>query len=302
MFVEQPTLLIVDDEKSSRKILTDLLKDRAKIVLAKNAQQALDLARTQHPTLILMDIVMPDMDGFQVLEQLKQDDCTKDIAVMFITALGSRQDEAQGLRLGACDYIHKPFHAEIVQARVNTHLALARQRRMLEELVNLDALTAIPNRRQLESKLDVEWANAVRARAPLTLCMIDVDYFKRYNDQYGHAAGDRVLCKVAATLEAVLKRPRDMVFRYGGEEFCVLLPETEKGGAHHILEACRQGVEMMAIEHCQSSCAAVVTISLGAAVLYPKEDDDLDQALAAADALLYQAKQNGRNQLILPAE
>ncbi len=299
MLVEQPTLLIVDDEKSSRKILNDLLKELAKIVLAKNGEQALEFARKQQPTLILLDIVMPDMDGFSILEKLKQDESTKNIAVIFISALDSHQDETKGLRLGACDYIHKPFHAGIVQARVSTHLELARQRLMLEELANLDALTAIPNRRQLEQRLKVEWANAIRTQSPLALCMVDVDYFKFYNDHYGHAAGDRVLRKVASALETQLKRPRDMVFRYGGEEFCIVLPETELDGAEHILEACRTGVEQLEIPHCQSECARTVTVSLGASVLLPEDGQHVTTALENSDAMLYRAKRGGRNRLVI---
>jgi len=297
MHIDQPTILIVDDEKSSRKILNDLLKDKAKIVLAKNGIQAFELAKMQLPTLILMDIVMPDIDGFEVLEKLKQDEDTKHISVMFITALGSHNDETRGLRLGACDYIHKPFHADIVKARVSTHLELAKQRRMLEELANLDALTAIPNRRQLERKLKIEWANSIRTHQSLAIAMIDVDFFKLYNDEYGHAAGDNVLRRIANILEVQLKRPRDLVYRYGGEEFCIILPETEEGGAQHILERCRKSVETLNIEHKKSAAAPVVTISIGACVCKPIKGDIVEKVLLQADEQLYKSKDNGRNQV-----
>ncbi|ARU58940.1 response regulator receiver-modulated signal transduction diguanylate cyclase [Oleiphilus messinensis] len=297
MQVETPTILIVDDEKSSRKILNDLLKEKGKIVLAKNGTQALELAAAQRPTLILMDILMPDMNGFQVLEKLKQSDDTKHIAVMFITALGSHNDETKGLRLGACDYVHKPFHAEIVQARVGTHLELAKQRRMLEELANLDALTSIPNRRQLEKKLDIEWANSVRTGEPLAIAMVDVDFFKLYNDEYGHASGDNVLRRIANILEAQLKRPRDLVYRYGGEEFCIILPDTESTGAQHILETCCKSVESLNIEHRESTVSPVVTISIGACICAPKAGESVEKALQQADQQLYQSKRQGRNQV-----
>ncbi len=299
MQIERPIILIVDDEKSNRKILYDLLKSQGKIVLAKNGLQSLDLARRQNPTLILMDIIMPDMDGFKVLEQLKRDDETKNIPVMFITALDSHHDEARGLRLGACDYIHKPFHAEIVKARVFTHLELAKQRRMLEELANLDSLTAIPNRRQMEQKLNIEWSNSNRTGHPLAIAMVDVDHFKLYNDHYGHAAGDQVLRRIANILEVKLKRPRDLVCRYGGEEFCIILPETDLEGSRHILESCRKGVEDLNIEHNQSSAAPVVTITIGACVCVPQAGEKVAQSLKIADDLLYAGKRDSRNRLCI---
>lgn len=299
MQIEKPTILVVDDEKSNRKILNDLLKSYGKIVLAKNGEQAIELTKKQKPALILMDILMPDMDGFQVLEELKKDEETKSISVMFITALDSHHDEAKGLRLGACDYIHKPFHAEIVKARVHTHLELARQRRMLEELANMDALTAIPNRRHLKQKLDVEWANAIRIGQPITIAMVDVDYFKPFNDHYGHAAGDEVLRRVANILEVQLKRPRDLLCRYGGEEFCIVLPETEQEGASHILESCRQGVEDLNIEHQKSKAAPVVTVCLGACVSFPQSGEKVEDAIKYADKLLYKSKSGGRNKLTI---
>lgn len=294
---EEPCILIVDDDKSNRKILFDLLKPYARIVLAKNAAQAIDSARNQKPSLILLDVVMPDKNGFEILEQLKQEEQTRNIAVIFITARNSYTDETRGFRLGACDYIRKPFHHEIVKARVRTHLELAQKRRLLEELVNLDALTSIPNRRHLEHTLLSNWKDAKRSQKPIAIAMLDVDFFKNYNDHYGHAAGDEVLRRIATTIEHQLKRPRDLVCRYGGEEFCFVLPDTNFEGAQRILENCCQAVEELHIEHEKSQTSPVVTVSIGASVCQPKGEELYENALLVADQLLYKSKEDGRNRL-----
>ncbi|OUR93810.1 hypothetical protein A9Q81_15175 [Gammaproteobacteria bacterium 42_54_T18] len=299
---ELPCILIVDDDQSNRKILYDLLKSYARIVLAKNATQAIEYARIQQPSLILLDVVMPDKDGFEILEQLKQDNETRNISVIFITARNSYSDETRGFRLGACDYIRKPFHHEIVKARVRTHLELAQKRHLLEELVNLDALTSIPNRRHLEHTLISNWRDAKRTQKPITIAMLDVDFFKNYNDHYGHAAGDDVLRHIASTIECQLNRPRDIVCRYGGEEFCFILPDTDINGAKRILEACCQAIEGLAIEHEKSQTSSVVTASIGACVCQPEEGDLHENALLIADQFLYKSKEAGRNCLSIHQE
>lgn len=297
MQFEQPTILIVDDDKHGRKLLNDLLKQEAKIVLAKNGQQALELVNKCNPTIILMDILMPDINGFQVLEKLKANERTKNIAILFITALDNHKDEAKGLRMGACDYIHKPFHPDIVVARVKTHLELAKHRKMLEKLVNFDALTAIPNRRHLEQKLESEWTNAVRTNQTIAIAMLDVDSFKSYNDHYGHAAGDQVLKRIANILEVQLHRPRDVIARYGGEEFCIILPDTDMEGAAFVMEKCCQAVNGLNIENSHATACSVVSISIGCCVVKAKGSVSCDDARLFADNLLYKAKEQGRNQV-----
>ncbi|XOV78166.1 MAG: diguanylate cyclase [Aestuariibacter sp.] len=297
MQLEQPTILIVDDDKHGRKLLNDLLKSDAKIVLAKNGQQALELVNKCNPTVILMDILMPDINGFQVLEKLKANERTKNIAILFITALDNHKDEAKGLRMGACDYIHKPFHPDIVVARVKTHLELAKHRKMLEKLVNFDALTAIPNRRHLEQKLESEWTNSVRTGQSIAIAMLDVDHFKIYNDHYGHAAGDQVLKRIANVLEVQLHRPRDVIARYGGEEFCIVLPDTDIEGAAFVMDKCCKAVRDLNIENINSSASNVVSISVGCSVVEAKQSILCDDARLFADNLLYKAKENGRDQV-----
>lgn len=297
MQFDQPTILIVDDDKHGRKLLNDLLKTEAKIVLAKNGQQALELVNKCNPTIILMDILMPDINGFQVLEKLKANESTKHIAILFITALDNHRDEAKGLRMGACDYIHKPFHPDIVVARVKTHLELAKHRKLLEKLVNFDALTSIPNRRHLEQKLESEWTNSVRTGQSIAIAMVDVDNFKQYNDHFGHAAGDQVLKRIANVLEVQLHRPRDVIARYGGEEFCIVLPDTDMEGANYVMEKCLKAVIGLNIEAYKSSACPVVSISIGCCVVQATSNIQCDQARIFADNLLYSAKEKGKNQI-----
>ena len=232
------TLLIVDDEKQNRLLLTELFGTTYKIIQAKNGVQALEKARQHRPDLILLDVLMPEMDGMGVLRELKRDDATRLIPVIFITALDSATDEENGLNLGAVDYISKPFHPPIVRVRVRNQLQLVHQRRLLEQLASLDGLTGIPNRRQFDATLLKEWHRCQRNQQPLSLIVADVDFFKKYNDALGHAAGDRVLQEVAATLRQAARRPGDLVARYGGEEFVLLLPETDATSAQPWPRAC----------------------------------------------------------------
>lgn len=299
MTIDKQTVLIVDDDVNSRKMLREQLKSMAKIILAKNGHQALELARKHQPTLILLDVIMPIMNGFSVLEQLKQSEKTQHINVIFITALDSHVDEAYGLKLGACDYIHKPYHHEIVNARVSTHLELAKQRKLLEDLAHYDSLTMIPNRQHLEENLSKECDKASLSKYPICIAMIDVDFFKSYNDNYGHRAGDIVLKKVARKLKTTLAREADFVCRFGGEEFCIILSNTDFQMATEILEECRLGIQDLTIDHDYSSILPVITVSIGACVIEPKSNNQIDDILDKADASLFQSKSEGRNRVTI---
>ena len=299
---DKQTVLIVDDDVNSRKMLREQIKSMAKIILAKNGMQALELAKEHQPTLILLDVMMPIMNGFSVLEQLKQSEQTQHINVIFITALDSHVDEAYGLKLGACDYIHKPYHYEIVNARVSTHLELAKQRKLLEDLAHYDSLTMIPNRRHLEEHLEKECHKASLSGEPICIALIDVDSFKSYNDNYGHRAGDFVLKKVARSLKLSLTRDEDFVCRYGGEEFCLILPNCDLNRAKATLEKCRASVQELTIEHNFSGILPVITVSIGGYLLVPDDTADIENILIKADSYLYQAKHLGRNQVKLEHE
>lgn len=292
------TLLIVDDEKRNRSLLTELLQGDYRIILAKNGEQALERAREHHPDLILLDVLMPDRDGYAVIRELKNDDQTRDIPVIFVTALDSAGDEERGLELGAVDYISKPFNPAIVRVRIRNHLQSVQQRRLLEQLAMLDSLTGIPNRRRFTKVFEQEWRRGMRDGTPISLIVVDVDHFKAYNDTYGHAAGDEVLRLIARTLQDALRRPGDFVARYGGEEFVILLPGITSEGARALAEQARADVEAKHITHAVSDVGPYVTISMGGATCeaVAAADQDLD-LFRLADAYLYEAKHGGRNRV-----
>ncbi|XOV80133.1 MAG: diguanylate cyclase [Aestuariibacter sp.] len=290
-----PKILIVDDEKANLKVLSDLLKDEAEIILAKTGEQALDKAQKYHPDLILLDVVMPGMDGFEVISQFKSIEQLQIIPVIFITGLSDQAFEEKGLNLGACDYILKPFHARIVKARVRMHLQLVKQRKMLQDLALIDPLTSIANRRKYNEVLDVEWRFAMRGSDWLSIAILDIDRFKLFNDSYGHAIGDEVLYKVAATIAQQLNRARDFVARYGGEEFVILMPKTDQQGAFAIAEQIRLAVANIDISE-WAGADSNITISIGGVTLQPAHGMDAIDAVNEADKLLYLAKEKGRNQ------
>lgn len=294
---EKQKILIADDERINRKILSELLEEDHEVIIAKDGNQVIKrVENSDDIDLIILDIIMPNLDGYEVLKRLKESDNTKDIPVIFITGLRSMDDEEKGLKLGATDYIIKPFHPSIVKLRVENHLKFVRQRKLLENLVGRDSLTEIYNRRRFDEILTKEWGRAIRSNKPLSLIMIDVDYFKKYNDHYGHASGDVILKTVAKTIFDTLRRPADVVARYGGEEFVVILPETNIDGGKIIGEKIRAAVASLNIPHEKSEIADFISISLGGATI---SDNDLDEnlLLKSADDMLYQAKGLGRNQL-----
>jgi diguanylate cyclase (GGDEF)-like protein len=292
---ERQTILVIDDEKANLKILSELFKSKVNIVLAKNGTQGIEKIIKFKPDLVLLDIIMPGMNGFEVIIQLKKNEETAAIPVIFITGLTDVVDESQGLALGACDYIQKPFHIDIVRARVNLHLKLAEQRLQLEQLANLDSLTCVPNRRKFYEMFDLEWRMSVRENTPLSQIMIDIDYFKQYNDLYGHAAGDQALKMVAEAIFKQLKGPFDFLARYGGEEFVVLLPNTQAQDAMSIMESCRQAVESLKIVHEKNTVSKYLTISIGGINCFPKKAMCSEATFKLADDMLYQAKEEGRN-------
>ncbi|GAA3997046.1 diguanylate cyclase [Comamonas faecalis] len=291
------TVLIVDDEKHNRLLLTELFAGQYRVIQAKNGAQAIELAQQHQPDLILLDVLMPDMDGMAVVRTLKREDRTRQIPVVFITALDSAADEELGLELGAVDYITKPFHPSIVRVRVRNHLQIVHQRRLLEQLAALDGLTGIPNRRRFDQALEQEWRRCQRAGQPLSLIVADVDWFKPYNDALGHAAGDRVLQEVAAVLRQGARRPGDLAARYGGEEFVLLLPGTDVPQAQELAEQLRGRVQQLALAHPASPVALSVTLSLGGASTLAQTSEVDGSFFARADAALYQAKKAGRNRV-----
>ncbi len=293
---ERARILIVDDEKINLRVLADLLKDDYTPVLARNGEQALQIAMGDSPPdLILLDVVMSQMGGYDVIKALKNSDKTNNIPVIFVTALDSQEDEELGLKLGAVDYITKPFSPPIVKMRVRNHLSIVHHYKLLDQLAYLDGLTEISNRRRFEEIFKKEWERSIRNETAFSLAMVDVDFFKQYNDHYGHAMGDQALQKIAKALANVLRRPADFIARYGGEEFVMLLPETSADGAKEIAERSLKKISALNIPHSQSQAADHVTVSIGLATIHMNIDVSPKIFLGTADQNLYLAKQSGRN-------
>ena len=292
---EKPRILVVDDQRLNLNILHGLLKDEYQVMVATSGEQGLKAATTGRPDLILLDINMPGMDGYEVCQRLKQDPVTMKLPVIFITAMSESEDETRGLELGAADYITKPFHASVVRARVRTQIRLKQQSDLLEAYAFRDGLTGLANRRAFDERAHAEWNRCLRAASPLSAIMIDVDHFKLYNDSYGHGQGDDCLRGVAGALARRVQRPSDLLARYGGEEFVVLLPDTALDAALVVGESLRDSVELLRMEHRASKVTDHVTISVGVATVRPTREGRVAPLLEQADAMLYACKSAGRN-------
>jgi len=289
-------VLIVDDERSNIRILVALLRDDYDLYIAMNGAQALEIALSDDMDLILLDVVMPDMDGYEVCQQLKADERTQDVPVIFATSKDSQQSEEKGLQIGAVDYISKPYRLPIIKARVKIHLEMKRRGDLLQQMACLDGLTGIANRRRFDDFMDAEWRRAMRQGSMMAVILMDVDHFKLFNDHYGHTMGDDCLTAVAKALSECVQRSSDLVARYGGEEFVCVLTECTHEAAVKVAEKLRQQVDALSIPHAYSA-AKHVTISLGVASMIPTLGTSVRILVEAADQLLYQAKEGGRNQV-----
>jgi diguanylate cyclase (GGDEF)-like protein len=297
METRRQTILIVDDERVNIEVLGETLSSDYEILVATSGPEALKIAFEQIPDLILLDIVIPDMDGYEVCARLKADSRTRAVPIIFITAMNQELDEAKGLTAGAIDYITKPIRPLTVKARVNNHMELKRYQDFLEDLSTTDGLTGIPNRRKFDEFLQREWGRALRNQTPISLVLIDIDFFKAYNDHYSHLAGDDCLRLLARTIASSVRRPTDLVARYGGEEFTCLLPEVDSEGADWVAKQILERVDNLKIPHTYSAAADHVTVSMGVATMIPKTGENATVLIQKADDLLYEAKRNGRNQI-----
>jgi len=296
---QRQTILLVDDEILHLKVLIRAFLDDYRVLFARSGDEALQLVQQDAPDLIVLDVMMPEMDGYQLLELLQRDQALRQVPVIFLTGRDAEADERRGLEMGAVDYWTKPVSIDIARIRARNHLELKRHRDLLAKLAITDPLCNIANRRGFEDYLAREWFRAARAGRPVSLLMIDIDYFKAFNDRYGHPAGDQCLRRVAALIDATLSRPADLVARYGGEEFVCVLPETAAEGALVLAKRVRDAVADSALVHGDSPLGQRLTISLGVATLLPSTTDEPAELIERADRALYDAKRGGRDRIAI---
>lgn len=308
---EPALILIVDDDIFMRKILVRYLeRENYRVVEAANGLEALKLFQEYQPDLILLDAVMPVLDGFECclrLQKLPQGDHTP---ILIITALENRESVDRAYEVGASDYVAKPIHWAVLRHRVRRLLEQANLRQKLESanrrlavvikelqrLVSIDGLTQVANRRCLDEYLEQEFKRSCREKIPISLVLCDIDFFKKYNDNYGHQEGDLCLQAVAQSISKATNRPADLVARYGGEEFVIVLPNTDQEGGMKIAVKATELVRSLQIPHDYSEVAPYVTISCGVATLFPHQHTQaINLLLKSADRALYVAKAEGRN-------
>jgi diguanylate cyclase (GGDEF)-like protein len=313
-------ILLVDDRLENLNLLADMLTENGyEVRRVLSGKQALKVVQYEPPELILLDIMMPEMDGYQVCQELKNNVNTSNIPVIFISAKSNIFDKVKAFQIGGVDYITKPFFLPEVLCRVNTHINIYRHKQILakeiaekekiqkklekvnqqlKKLANLDGLTKIANRRFFDEYLAKEWLRLKREQKPLSLIMVDVDFFKLYNDNYGHLAGDDCLKKIAHTLNSIVKRPADLVARYGGEEFVIVLPNTITEGAQQVAKEIQATMLQLAIPHEYSLIGDSISLSLGVSTSIPNNGLSVSELINRADQALYQAKQQGRNRIM----
>ena len=293
----KPVIMIVDDEIANIEMIGAMLEEDYEILFARSGEQAIDIAQRADLDLILLDVMMPGMDGYETCRRLKHDPDLVNVPVIFTTGLDSVECEIKGLSVGAIDYVIKPVQPISLRRRVSNHVSLKRMRDQLASQALIDPLTGLGNRRMLETLLIEEMTRLARAQEELSILLIDIDYFKQFNDMYGHLEGDQCIAKVAAALGGSMRRGGDLCARYGGEEFVCVLPRTDFEGAMHLAELLRRQIEALGIPHAGSSCAPVVTISIGVAVRRCMPDGQMNVWFETADQMLYDSKNAGRNRV-----
>jgi diguanylate cyclase (GGDEF)-like protein len=272
------------------------------VVEAPHGEAALDLYFEHLPDLVLLDALMPVVDGFEVCRRLQSLTQGNLAPVLMITGLEDENSVDQAFEIGVVDYVTKPINWAVLRQRVRRliwqhrlEIQLREANHNLQKLTRIDSLTQVANRRRFDEYLAQEWDRSVREQMPLSLVICDIDHFKDYNDHYGHQAGDHCLQKVAQTLSQCVSRPADLVTRYGGEEFAVILPNTILEGAIAVTDRLVQAVQHQELPH-DTAPRAIVTISCGVASVRPMADYLPSDLVFTADQALYQAKAQGRNQ------
>ncbi|HEY9810304.1 MAG TPA: PleD family two-component system response regulator [Halomicronema sp.] len=322
--IRKSSILVVDDTPDNLRVLSSIFKMRGyEVRKALDGKLALMACEKLLPDIILLDINMPGMNGYELCKCLKANEKTRHIPIIFISALAEVFDIVKAFDCGGSDYITKPFYLEEVVVRVENQLtiqklqiqlqhqnnllleeiekrrfaeeALQKANEKLQKIASLDALTEIANRRHFNECLSREWLRAIREQIPISLIICDVDYFKLYNDAYGHLAGDNCLHQIAQVIKGSIKRPADLVARYGGEEFVVLLPNTNLAGAEQVARNIQFEIQKLKIAHAHSSVSEYITLSLGISAKIPDSQQSPEVLIKESDNALYRAKDNGRN-------
>jgi diguanylate cyclase (GGDEF)-like protein len=298
----RPNVLIVDDIPSNIQVLAEALEGDCEIYFATSGEAAMEIATNQRIDLILLDIMMPDVDGYELCRLLQLDTTLGDIPVIFVTAKTEIEDEAKGFEVGGVDYITKPIRPLIVRARVRAHLELKANRDRLRAMASMDRLTGLPNRPYFIEALAREMARGRLERRPTSLLLLGLDHLQEYNQLAGHPAGDAVLCQVAKALQAQRDRPLDLIARYDGDRFALLCPDTDTETAATLARNLLARIIALRIRR-PSSTAAHLTASIGGVTLEaglgPASGTGPEAVVKAARALLAKAKRNGRNQFWL---
>jgi diguanylate cyclase (GGDEF)-like protein len=318
-------ILIVDDRPENLLVIESILESMdCNIVKANSGNEALSLMLDHNFALVLLDVQMPEMDGFEVAELMRSSLRTRFTPIIFVTAISKEQRCIfKGYEVGAVDYLFKPIEPIILQSKVKVFIDLFNQRKLVEEqkamleikikelselkeantelehLSIRDGLTGISNRRNFNYYMQLCWENCQRTEETLSLIMADIDFFKAYNDNYGHLKGDECLIRVANSIAKSIKRPMDLVARYGGEEFAVILPKTNMEDAQKIAEEISKGIQKLFIPHEHSLVSKSVTLSLGVATMVPQSGFTVENIIDKADKALYSAKVGGRNRIFL---
>jgi|TARA_R110002050_G_scaffold13291_9_gene42306 diguanylate cyclase (GGDEF)-like protein len=291
-------ILLVDDQVVNIKILHQLLQDDYDIYMARDGNQAIDMCKKVNPDLVLLDIEMPILNGFDVCAHLKNDPDTQEVAVIFVSGHFDEDKEVRGFQLGAVDFIHKPINPVITKARIKNQIRLKLNTDLLRTIALIDGLTGVANRRQFEQVLPVSWSQCAREKQPLTVILLDIDFFKHFNDTYGHTEGDVCLRLVAQKIHDTVNRPYDLVARFGGEEFICILPNTDLIGGTYVAQQIVDSIVSLKIPHINSSISAFVTISAGVSSVVPEYDMSSTTLIEEADKQLYIAKDRGRNRVL----
>jgi diguanylate cyclase (GGDEF)-like protein len=290
------SILIMEDSLLCQKQLIGILGDTYHVVAARTAHEALNTLTEMIPDLILLDIMMPDIDGRDIIKILKNSKEIQHVPVIFITSLSDADTERSGLALGAADFIAKPIDPAIVKLRVQNQMQMVNQLNIVRQMGTIDELTGLPNRRSFDERLALFWRKAKRDKKTISLLMVDIDHFKAYNDTYGHLQGDEALKALAVILNGALKRAGDYAVRWGGEEFAVVLPDTGHEGAMKVAEEVRAQAENAEIAGMDGTITKI-TVSVGVCTHVPMQKCGTDILVDNADKALYRAKVEGRNRV-----